>query len=417
MMSEALLRMGKPDVVRDFLNWYAPFQFGSGKAPCCVDGRGADPTPENDSQGEFIFTVAELYRFTRDKGALEALWPRVERAVAYMDSLRARERTPADRIAADRRSGLMPASISHEGYCKKPMHSYWDDFWSLKGYDDAVYLARKLGKSDRANRIAASRDQFRSDLIASIRRSVNLHKIDYVPGCAELGDFDPTSATIALSPTGESAYLPKKLLDNTFELYWRNFLARLDGKTAWKDYTPYELRTVDAFIRLGRRNRAQTLLDFFLKDRRPPAWNGWAEVVRRNSREAGFIGDMPHAWIASDFIRSVLDMFAYRKNSAMVLAAGLPTEWLNGRGAAISNLRTPWGPLSYSLRRDGNLLRLKIDAAVLPPQGFILPWPYGGSPGKAVTVRGEGKAYWRGSELHVAAAHAVVTIALDKGGH
>src|SRR5690606_30380686 len=43
MISEGLLRMGRPEVVREYLEWYAPFQFDSGKVPCCVDDRGSDP--------------------------------------------------------------------------------------------------------------------------------------------------------------------------------------------------------------------------------------------------------------------------------------------------------------------------------------------------------------------------------------
>ncbi len=38
------------------------------RIPCCVDRRGADPVPEHDSNGEFIYAVAEYYRFTRDVG-------------------------------------------------------------------------------------------------------------------------------------------------------------------------------------------------------------------------------------------------------------------------------------------------------------------------------------------------------------
>ena len=43
--STALLQMGFITEVRDFLRWYAPHQFGDGKIPCCIDQRGADPTP------------------------------------------------------------------------------------------------------------------------------------------------------------------------------------------------------------------------------------------------------------------------------------------------------------------------------------------------------------------------------------
>src|SRR5712672_178252 len=42
MISAALLRLGHPDEVRDFIEWYAPYQYPDGKVPCCVDRRGAD---------------------------------------------------------------------------------------------------------------------------------------------------------------------------------------------------------------------------------------------------------------------------------------------------------------------------------------------------------------------------------------
>jgi hypothetical protein len=70
LTSTALLKLGQFAEVRDYINWYSTFQFDNGKIPCCVDTRGADPVPENDSQGEFIYLVAEYYRTTRDKDLL-----------------------------------------------------------------------------------------------------------------------------------------------------------------------------------------------------------------------------------------------------------------------------------------------------------------------------------------------------------
>jgi hypothetical protein len=59
MMADALLRLGHADVAAQYLQWYAPRQFANGKIPCCVDTRGADPVPENDSNGEFLFLADE----------------------------------------------------------------------------------------------------------------------------------------------------------------------------------------------------------------------------------------------------------------------------------------------------------------------------------------------------------------------
>ena len=413
MMSEALLRMGDDAAVRDYLLWYAPHQFSTGKVPCCVDWKGADPTPENDSQGELIFAIAEYTRYTHDVSLARQLWPHVEAAVRYMNQLRATQMTPAYRQGERTLfHGLMPRSISHEGYSAKPMHSYWDDFWSLRGYRDAAWLARQLDHAEQAAAYTRDGDDFQRDFFASIAASARWHHIDYIAGSADLGDFDPTSTTIALSPVGVQHALPQGLLRNTFQRYWRQFEARADGREPWQNYTPYEWRNVDAFVRLGWRERIPALLAFFLAGQRPLAWNQWAEVVWRDADAPHFIGDMPHGWVASDFLRSALDMLAYQRHRdhALVLVAGVPPAWMDDGGIRIENLRTPWGPLSYRLWRaaDGRV-HLEIPAgSALPPGGLVLTWPYTFVPG-LTRVNGV-PARWRDGVLRIAQVPANVEI-------
>ncbi|HEX9943892.1 MAG TPA: discoidin domain-containing protein [Thermoanaerobaculia bacterium] len=390
LTSSALLRAGHAAEVREFIEWFAPYQFASGKVPCCVDARGADPVPENDSHGEFLFLVAEYWRYTRDRATVEKVWSHVEKAVAFIDELRRQRRTDEYRQAGKRRFfGLLPESISHEGYSAKPVHSYWDDFFALKGLKDAADLARALGKTAEAARWAASRDEFRADLYASLERVISESSIDYIPGSAELADFDATSTTAAISPGGEMANLPRPALEHTFERYWREFVRRRSA-TDWEGYTPYELRAVGTFVRLGWRERAHELLDFFLKDRRPPGWNQWPEVVRRDPRAPGFQGDLPHTWVGSDFIRSFLDLFAYERDSdqALVLAAGVPAAWLaQPQGIAVRGLATPWGPLSFTLTRRSGGVRYAIAAGTeIPPGGIVLTWPLSGRPAGGTRV-------------------------------
>jgi F5/8 type C domain/Carbohydrate binding domain (family 11) len=414
MISEGLLRMGRENVVRDYVAFYAPYQFDDGMVPCCVDDRGSDPVPENDSHGELIFNIAELYRYTGDKAFLARMWPHVLGAYTYMEKLRLSERTEANRAVNAAFFGMMPASISHEGYSAKPMHSYWDNFWALRGYKDAVAVAEWLGKPDEARRMAASRDQFRGDLDLSLRAAARQHRIDYLPGAAELGDFDATSTTIALAPGGEQGRLPETLLHDTFERYWREFEQRRDGKRQWEAYTPYEWRNVAAFVRLGWRERAWQAVQYFFDDRAPRGWNQWAEVVSRTPRKPFFVGDLPHAWVGSDFVRSALDMFAYVRevDDSIVLAAGIPVAWFDGEGIAIHDLRTPNGKLGYRLRRSDRLLQLDVaDGLRLPAGGLVLPWPYAGRPG-LTTINGR-SGVWRDGELRIEALPAKVEIAID----
>ncbi len=411
MMSESLLRLGHASVARDYLGWYAPFQFESGKVPCCVDARGADPVAENDSAGQLIFLAAEVHRYTGDRTLAASVWPHVSAAARYLETLRQSERGAQNQAPGRRHYfGLLPPSISHEGYSDKPAYSYWDDFWALIGYQDAAYLARALDEPEAAARLEAQRDEFRRELMASLRASAEHHGIPFLPGAADRGDFDPTSTTIALAPGRERATLPPELLESTFERYYEEFRARRDGRRQWQVYTPYELRSVGTFVRLGWRERAQELLQFFLGDRRPAAWNQWAEVVARVPREPHFIGDMPHAWVASDFIRSALDCFAYERpeDQALVLAAGVPEAWLAGEGIRVDQLRTTAGQLGYALRLER---RLELDVwGDAPAGGFVLPWPLAAAAGAA---RIDGKPVrWDGRELRIPQAPSRVSIAL-----
>ena len=412
MMSEALLRMGRADVARDFATYYRGHLFANGKVPCCVDFRGADPVPENDSQGEYIFLVSQLYRFTGDRAALERDWPSVLAAARYMDKLRLSERTAANRAPSKRMLyGLMPPSISHEGYSAKAQYSLWDDFWAMRGYDDAAVIARLLGKLEAAE-LERSQNEFRTDLHAAILAARDHWKIAYIPGATSLGDFDATSTTIALDPGNQQAQLDATMLDATFERYWTEFRARASGAKAWKDYTPYETRVIGSFVRLGWRDRLDELIGFFMADRRPAAWNQWAEVVGRDPREIRFIGDMPHAWVASDFVRGALDMFAWdrRDDQALVLGGGLSQTWLVGQGSAIRGLATPYGSLDFAVRGGPRQLSATIGGSARPPGGFIFAWPFSGPP-PAALVDGR-RAAWRDRELHIAATGKPIHIEL-----
>src|SRR5690606_42063321 len=80
MIAEGLLRLGHADVVREYVEWYAHYQFDSGKVPCCEDDRGSDPVPESDSHGQLVFAIAEYWRHTGGDAFLARNCPHVEAA-------------------------------------------------------------------------------------------------------------------------------------------------------------------------------------------------------------------------------------------------------------------------------------------------------------------------------------------------
>lgn len=410
MIVEGLVRMGEADVAREFVDWFAGHVFRSGKVPCCVDARGADPVPENDSDGEYLHAVAEVWRHSRDAAFLARHWPVVQRVVAHLEGLRRSTRTAGFRAAQPAGLwGLLPPSISHEGYSDKPAWSYWDDYWALRGYKDAVDVARAMGQPRLAAEWARWRDELQDDLSRSVEATAARFGMDTLAGAADRGDFDPTSTTIALNPA--QARVSPPLLQRTFDRCWKEWEERRSGTRAWKDFTPYELRTPGALVRLGHPRRAHEMLQWFLRYRRPEGWNQWAEVVMADAREPHFLGDMPHAWIASDYVRSVLDMLAWEREAddALVLGAGLSEEWM-AAGVAVKNLSTRHGPLSYRISPLPGGRVLTLAGGVVPPAGGVrLAWPLPGPLPRATS--GGRELRWEGRELVLPPGPA--TIGLD----
>ena len=109
-------------------------------------------------------------------------------------------------------------------------------------------------------------------------------------------------------------------------------------------------------------------------------------------------------------IGAALDLCAYERepDHAMVLGAGVPLAWLDGQGVAVRHLRTPYGPLSYSIKRAGTRVMLNLRAREVPPGGFVLRWPGKDSPG-AARINGRA-AMWRDAELRIHELPATVVL-------
>lgn len=404
LTSSALLKLGITKEPREFITWYSQFQYENGKVPCVVDRRGADPTPENDSHGQLIFALMQYFNFTKDTTLLRERFENVEAAVKYMNYLRNLRRT--EEYKTDDKKlfyGLLPESISHEGYSAKPMHSYWDDFFALKGYKDAEEIARILGENEKADEFGKDRDEFKTDLYNSINMSIQIHNIDYIPGCAELGDFDATSTAIAIYPVNELQNLPQPYGRNTFEKYYDFFINRRESKIQWDAYTPYEVRTIGSFIYLGEKEKAYDLLEYFLNDIRPSGWNHWAEVVWNDINMPRFIGDMPHTWVGSDFISSIRSFFAYEDElaKALVLGAGIKEAWADSpEGIEIKNLPTYYGNINYSIKKAGTgKYIVSLSGLLNIPEGNIKFKSFNSSPLKKVYIDGKEQTSSEGQEI------------------
>jgi hypothetical protein len=364
MMSAALLRMGHAREVLEFIRWYAPHQRDDGFVPCCVDREGPDWLVEHDSHGQLLALIADYYRFTGDRQFLDEAWPFIQKAVQCIDGL----------LEGD---GLLPISVSHEGYLAQPVHSYWDDFWALRGLTDAADLARILAADggrvdarradDLARRSQMLAERVGTGLFASVAATRAAHNLDFVPGSVEWADFDPTATANAIYLLDVPQGLDRAAVERTFDKYLADWRSKRSDDATSPNYTPYEIRIIGALVRLGHRSAALELLRFFLADRRPRAWNQWPEIAWRDRKAPAHVGDLPHTWISAEYVLAIRSLFAYEREAdrALVLAAGVAPEWIEGDGVHVRAMPTLYGALSYTVRRiDARTVRFDIASGV-----------------------------------------------------
>ncbi len=360
MMSAALLRMGQTDAVRDFIRWYAPYQRADGFVPCCVDRDGVDTLVEHDSHGQWVALIADHHRFTGDDVLLRECWTCVEQAVGYLERV----------VGTDGANGLLPVSVSHEGYLAQPVHAYWDDAWALRGLRDAVPLAERLGHAELAQHWRTLAARLSEALFASIDATRKARALEFVPGSIEWADFDPTATANAVYLLGVPPELDRAALEHTFDAYLDDWRRKRSGALPWSNYTPYEIRIIGALVRLGRRADALELLRFFLADRRPEPWNQWPEIAWRDAAAPAHLGDLPHTWIAAEYVLSLRSLFAYEDDAGgrLIVAAGLDAGWLDGPGCRVEAMPTAYGPLTYACRKThASTLEVTVGGGIAVP--------------------------------------------------
>ena len=380
-MGAALAKAGLPHALREFLTWYAQFQRDDGFVPCVVDRDGVDWLVEHDSHGQFLWGVREVFRDHGDRRFLRKLLPHVRKAADFLIALRTQRMTDAYRTGEHAGCfGLLPESASHEGYLAHPVHSYWDDFWGVRGLQAAADLATESGLTQDAARWQSAATAFLLDMLKSICKVIADKNLDYIPGSVEWADFDPTATSNAIAMLDFADVLPSGPLHAMLDTYLDGFRRKHRGDMPWNNYTAYEIRIIGAFVRLGKRAEANELLEFFLSDRRPREWNQWPEITWRDARSPGHLGDVPHTWIAAEYLLAVASMVACEReaSASLVLASGMPWQWISEHeGFTVKHLPTRFGTLDFNISADdSHAIRVGIGGSIkLPPGGLSIAPP------------------------------------------
>lgn len=372
----ALLWAGLIDEAKAFVLWYSRRILENGMVPPILDEDGAlnqgyGSGIEFDAQGEFVGIAAEVYRISKDRVFLSAIFDPVVRATFFVEELCAR--TNALHDPASRFHGLLPRSISHEGY-GEPTYSYWDDFFALSAWRNCEYLAAESGEREIAERAKAKGQEFAGNLTRSLRMTSELMGKELIAGSADRLDVDPTSTSIAFEPCRVEDVLPPELLQATYDLSAAR-IKSIGAPDFEGGFAPYAIRNLNAFVSLGRFDDAFRLLALALACRRPRNWRHWAEVVWSPPRAPQYIGDMPHTWVGAEFATAVRRMLVRENGRTLELFRAVPDQWWEGEGIRLQKLPTSLGVIDLRARRANSTATIELALTGPPPDRVTIRYP------------------------------------------
>lgn len=399
----ALLSMGLMPEVKRYLNWITGFVQSDGWVPFIVDSHDkitSNNWKEFDSQGQYIYAILQYYLFTKDRAFLSDKKQKFVDDIRFIKARRAERKTAEyERVEKREFYGIFPESQSHEGYINPPRHSYWDDFWGLRGLNDAVRAFRILGDEEKAAWADEERREFQECVYDSLKIVFEKKKIDFIPGCAELGDPDPTSTANGLWPCNEMPNMPPDRMRRTFDMYWENLSARFNPD--WKGgFTPYEIRVANPYILMGRRDRLYRMLTKFFEWKRPRNFNHWAEVVTSEYRLAQYLGDMPHTWIGAEFVNVIRNMLILEDGDALYLARGVPAEWCKpGDAVKVTGMPTHFGDVTYAMKAADDGITVDVSSGISGAGKVVFAVPPAEGRITSVDVNGASYGEWRTGEV------------------
>ena len=238
------------------------------------------------------------------------------------------------------------------------MHSYWDDFWALKGYDGRRrdrHGARPTPRRRAGSRRSATNSAH--DLAASLRHA------DRRCTASRTCPAPPSSATSIRRrrrspsrPPASSHRLPADLRRRDV----RALLARVRrparrharrGTTTRPTRCATSARSC-ASAGASARTRCSTS-SWPAGARRTGTSGPRSSGATRASRASSATCRTAGSRRTSSAPRSTCSRTSATATARSCSAAGIPPAWLDGGGVAVKGLRTPYGPLSYSLDTRG----------------------------------------------------------------
>ena len=357
-LMESIAYLRREQEARNGIQYLLSFQRDDGSF-MLIDGHWKET-------GIVLWAVTRHARLTGDPAWLGQLWPKIQRGMAAIKSMRAA--AASDPAAPNYR--LIPAGFSDGGLGGR-YPEYTNVYWTLVGMKAAVDAARWIGKADDARRWQAEYDDFYATFRRAAERDAktDAHGNRYLPiRMRDDQNVAPQKAQWAflhavfpgkLFPPGD------RLVEGNLAMLRANECEGLVYGTGWINagvWNYFGSFYAHAWLWTGRGQKAAETLYHFGNHASPLLV--WREEQSPQGHGHEVCGDMPHNWASAEFIRLVRHLLVLERGDELHLFEGLPAAWIRpGAATRVHGTLTEFGPISLELRvaADGRVASLHLE--------------------------------------------------------
>jgi hypothetical protein len=366
---------GYPDMGRQVVNFFASRQQ--------EDGNFLSQPGQFDGWGEAMWTYGEHYRMTHDKVFAAEVYPRVVRAIGWLERA-----TAADPLH------IVPSTDIHDNEYI-PGHLTGYNFLALDGLRAAILFAHDLGHPEDERRFSELEIRFRKSFMQQLDL-ITAKTAGYMPPALD-GDMGGTDwgNLLALTPEQQlSPFDPRvtATLKATQSRYAEGIMTyRQPGQGT---YLHHYLTIKNTLTELIRGEQEQAIREFYAVLLHTSSTHGGFEYSIRPWGDRDFSGNLsPHGWFAAEYRNLLRNMMVREEGSTLHLFSALSPEWIGaGKRVQVEGAATYFGTIGLDLQMSSDTsATLAITGEFVPqhePERLLLhlPWFVDGT-----LVRADGK--------------------------
>ena len=289
-----------------------------------------------------------------------------------------KKRLPSD--SGSVAAGLLPAGFSAE-HLGPNDHYYWDDYWSIAGLRAAAVMMECFGRQELEQRFEDGAAELLCAIDRSLAATSTIRQSNAIP--AAPGRRMDAGAIGSLAASYPLQVLPAddERLSATVEFLREHCFVK---GAFFQDMIH---SGINAYLTL---HVAQVLLR-----RGCPEWlhlveavagfasptGQWPEAIHP-ATGGGCMGDGQHVWAAAEWLLAMRNMFVREETGGLIVASGIPSDWLNGGELSFGPTPTRWGPIkvcveptapkevrvSWSATWRGAPPEISVELSGFPPQ-------------------------------------------------